>query len=406
MRTSAELKDGFARIQELSRKYRATTDAAERRLLQQQIDRLDAEAAADGIAARQALLDHLDGDASVAMARARDAAAGSASRGLDSAELREFVTPGSTTTDLWVKPSQEQVLTSAAAFAKRDAHTYLTTDTGTIGSAYYFTPELYQNVVLGLLSASGVLEANPTVLVTDHLRDIQVPVLSSDAVASAGTEGSAATAAHTTGTSVTLGAHRFDGVFTVSVEMLMSSEYNLEQLLSTFAVRATANKVAAMLALGNGTTEPQGLFYAGAVTAGATTASATAATMDEMIAAGKAVPKGYRKNSRWVVSDVLHTALLALKNGEGDYLLRTIEGGGEQFMGRPLFTEPQADQSGMSATEVHCVTGDFSGFFVRLSNLFFRRSDSDPLNPTFHFAIWLDAKVADANALRSLVMSA
>ncbi len=118
------------------------------------------------------------------------------------------------------------------------------------------------------------------------------------------------------------------------------------------------------------------------------------------------IAKGYRKTAKMVASDALHTAMLAWKNGAGDYLLRTLEGGGEQFAGKALFTEPQADQSGMSASEIHAVYGDFSGYFVRTTPMFFERRDDDPLNPTFTFAIWTDAKVADANSLRSLSMSA
>jgi HK97 family phage major capsid protein len=318
--------------------------------------------------------------------------------------LRDFLTPGSPVTDYWVRPTREQVMGPASKFATRSA--YLTTDTATTGAAYFFTPELYQKVVTGIIDSSGVLEAEPTMIVTDHLRQIQVPVLTQDAVATAGVEGSPATATNTEGDAVTLGAHRYDGKFAVSIETIMASEYDLTSLLSTFAIRAIASKTAEMLALGNGTTQPQGLFTAAGVTVGKTAASKTVVTSTECIQFMKALPKGYRKAARIVASDALHTYMLSWLDAEGQYLLRSIEGGGDQFMGKPMFTEPQADQSGMSASEVHAVAGDFSGYYVRLSPMFFRRSDADPLNPVFTFAIWLDAKIADAQSLVSLAMSA
>ena len=331
---------------------------------------------------------------------------GNASSGPTHDEVRTFVTPGSPVRDLWLRPAAEEHICRAAELGRRgDTVPYLTTPNST-GADHFFVPELYNQVAMGMLAASGILEANPTVITTNHLRPILVPYLSSDATATAGTEGSPATAAHTAGNGITLGAFRYDGLFSVSIETLMASEFNVENLLTTFAIRATANKVAAMLALGNGTTEPQGLFDTAAVVMGVTTASTTLATADEVLALTKSVSKGYRKQSVLVTSDVLHTQLLQLKDGQGDYLLRSIEGGGQQFAGKPLYVEPQADQSGMSATEVHAICGDFAGYFVRLSPMLFRRSDADPLNPQFSFAVWCDAKVVDANSLRALLMHA
>lgn len=336
--------------------------------------------------------------------RLRGPAGRAADGGPSGRELRDFVTPGSATTQLWVTPPREIVVGSPNQFAQRTASPYLTSDTATVGSAYYFTTDLYQNVVMGLLDASGILEAQPTMIVTNHIRPIQVPVLQVDAVAAAGTEGSAATQTNTEGDKVELGAFRYDGKFAISVEMLMASEYNLAELLSTYATRAVANKTAAMLALGNGTTEPQGLFTASAVTVGVTAAGTTTATMDEVLQTTKALGKGYRKVAKLVTSDVLHTEMLLTKQDDGDYLLDSTKEGGYTFARKPWFVEPQADQTSMSAGEVHAVYGDFaSGYFVRTTPMFLQRTDGDdPLNPQFHFAIWMDAKVADANALVSL----
>ena len=316
------------------------------------------------------------------------------------AEVREFLTPGSAQTDLWVTPGREQTIIPGSEL--RTA--WLTSDTATIGSGYYFTDQLYRSLVMFLLEASGVLEAGPTIITTDHVRPIQVPYLTADATATAGTEGSEATDANITGTAVDLGAFRWDGKFTVSAEMLMSSELPLESLLTTFAQRSLANRVAQQLAIGagSGSSECDGVFTTGTVTVGKTAAAVDGILMDEILEGFKALDKGYRKRSSIVVSDVLHTSLVSLKDDTGQYLLRTLEGGGEQLFGHPLYVEPQADQSGMSTGEVHAVMGDFGGLFVRFGPFFFRRSDADPLNPEFVWATWCASKLVDPKSLRSV----
>ncbi|MFA4929869.1 MAG: phage major capsid protein, partial [Patulibacter sp.] len=261
-----------------------------------------------------------------------------------------------------------------------------------------------RNHFLGSSCASYLRKSG--LIITNHLRPIQVPRLDTDATATAGVEGSPATDANTVGSSVTLAAHRVDGVFTCSLELLLASEYNLESLLATFAQRAIQAKVSAYLSTGaGGGTAPQGAFTAAAVTVGETAASQTAITVDEWVNLMKSIPKGARKGARIVASDVAHTELLKAKTGMGDYLLDTVDGGGYSFAGSPLFTEPQADQGGMTTGEVHVVAGDWSSFFVRMTPFYFKRTDGDdPLNPKFTFCLWMDSAVVGPD-LRSLDMA-
>jgi HK97 family phage major capsid protein len=329
---------------------------------------------------------------------------------LPDSTLKEFLTPGSPVKEYWCKPGREQIVGKAQQFvAKEGAAPYLTSDVSTTGSGYFFTPELYRNVVMGLIETSGVLEANPTLILTDHLRPIQVPVLEVDAVATAGTEGSPATPTNTEGDAVTLGHFRYDGSFAVSREIVMASEYRVEDLLATFATRAVGNKVAEMLAVGAGSTEPVGIFTGAAV--GKTCASATVVTPEDVIALTKSVGKGYRKQARMVASDEFHTAMLNWREddseGTGGFLLRSLDEGGYQIAGKPVYTEPQADSAGISANDVVAVYGDVaSGYFVRMTPMLWARNDADPLNLVFTFAIWIDANIADAGAVKSLKMGA
>jgi len=320
-------------------------------------------------------------------------------------EFAEFMRPGSLQKEYWLKPGADQVLVKGADLRKF----YGTGDTGggTSGAGYWYTTEQWPEVIMGLQAASGVLEAGPTLVITNHLRPIQIPVLTADATAVAGAEGSDATAAETVATGAMLSAYRYDGALSVSAETIMSADLSpgVDELMSTFAVRALADQTAAQLALGDGTTEPVGVFTASIVTAGVTAASATAVLPDEMIGLVKSVGKGYRKRSQLVVSDVLHTHMLKWKDDTDAYVLRSTDGGGYQFAGYPVFTEPQADQTSMSASEVHAVFGSFAdGLVVRFSPFLFAKDDSNPLLVLFRFAQWIDAAVTDTAALRSLKM--
>ena len=256
-----------------------------------------------------------------------------------------------------------------------------------------------------MLKGSGVLEAWPTVVLTNHRRPINVPRVTADATASAGPEGSAATDTNSTGDDITLNAYRYDGRFTVSIELLMASEINLEELLTDLASRAIANQVAAQLALGDGTTEPAGVFTSGVVTTGVTAAAETSITVDEaMECCTTALPKGYRKQAK-VVSDELFTSLLTARDDNGQFMLRTLDGGGSTFCGKPMFQEPAADQTSISTGEIHLVAGDFErGLLFRSTPMLFKRTDGDdPPNPVFHFAAWVDSAIADTAALRCVV---
>lgn len=330
------------------------------------------------------------------MAALESSAPAHVGRPVDS-EFKEFCRPGSGVTEYWVRPKAEQIVGKASNLLETKA--YLTTDTApaTSGAGYWFTDELYRQIVMGIQDASGVLEADPTIVITNHLRDIQIPVLSVDAVATAGVEGSDATATETDGSAVTLGKFRYDGKFSVSAETIMAAEYGVDELMATYASRAVANRVAEMLAMGDGTTEPGGAFVES--TLGTTAASQTAVTAKEMLEFTKTLSKGYRKTARLVVSDALHTQMLEWTDDNGAYLLRSLEGGGYTFAGKPVFLEPQADQGGVSAAEVHAVYGDFSGMIIRMSPMLFHKDDSNPLVVVYRFAIWLDSLVADANAL-------
>jgi len=318
---------------------------------------------------------------------------------------RDFMTPGSLTKEYWISPAAEQTV---GRLSRLTTKAYLTSDTGggTSGAGYWFTDEQYRDVLMGLQAASGVLEADPTFVVTNHLRDIQVPVLTADATATVGVEGSDGTAAETDGTVATLGHYRYDGVFSVSGETILSAEYAVDELMSTYASRSIANIVAAKLAMGVAATpEPSGVFTS-STTTGVTAASQTAVTADEVLDLTKSVGKGFRKGAKLVMSDVLHTSLLKLKDDTDGYLLRSLDGGGYQFAGYPVFVEPQADQSGLSAGEIHAVFGDFNSYFVRMTPMLFHKDESNPLVVKYRFGIWLDAKVGVAAGLRNLKLAA
>ena len=98
--------------------------------------------------------------------------AGAGRSSASSPELRALVTPGSSTTEMWLRPTRDEVMTRASEFRVTP---YLTTTGNVPGGDHFFTPELYREVVTGLVAASGVLEANPTLTGLPELIGICAP---------------------------------------------------------------------------------------------------------------------------------------------------------------------------------------------------------------------------------------
>ncbi len=313
-----------------------------------------------------------------------------------SPELRDFMTANSAVKQFTIEVPDRQFraneMTTGAA-------------TGAATGGFLFHDAMYPRIIQSLVAGSGVLAAGATILTTSHLRDILIPVQTADMTAAQHGETEAATQTWAAQSQLTLETFRQDGFFIVTQELAKAAEYDLQGYLADCAGRALSAKVAESVATDDGSSKPNGL--ANAAAAGKTAASQTTVTADEVIDLYQSLALPYRRIGSFIVSDGLFSQMLRWKDGEGHYLLRTLDGATSQFMGRPLYVEPQFDDP--AAGTVVAVFGDVGRFVVRMTPIQFERDDSAFLTSfmsVYRFATYLDCDLPDLAAVKKLVMAA
>ena len=284
---------------------------------------------------------------------------------------------------------------------------------GTTTASNYLIPTLlWQDLVYHMNAQSAILRAGPTIIRTPGDGSIDVPVLLTDATATAGAEVTAATnSAYAVFSKVTLKAWREEGFMTLSEEMARSSDFPFMQVMNDVANRALATKAATDYCIGAGSTAPDGLFVAveADCTAGPTAAAVDTFTADELQQTFYTLPQPYRPVASWIVSTPAMKVIAAMKDAEDRYLwypsLR--EGEPDRLFGRPIFEDAHADASGTIATgEEHVVVGDMSKFWISYAGGIDIGASRDmrfnEWEIVFRFALWHDCNVIDVQAFTAL----
>lgn len=279
--------------------------------------------------------------------------------------------------------------------------------------AYYnIATKLWNEVVYHENAQSGVLKAGPKIIRTPGDGPLQIPVLSTDAAAAAGTEGSApANSTYPVFTRPELKAYRVDGYMVVSDEMMRSPDYPFYDVLSEIAARALATQEAIVLARGGGTTEGNGLFPQ--ATAGITAASQTTFTMDELRQLYFKPVAGERANGKFLMSTIAMQTLALMKDGTGNYLWRgaTEATLPDTLLGKPCIEEAHADaNNAIAATEKHVVFGSVDGFWVRYAGgLVIEPSKEFSFTSwltVIRFALWMDCGLVRPGSIYRLTQHA
>lgn len=278
-----------------------------------------------------------------------------------------------------------------------------------------FTSSLYPEIITSLLAASAPLEAGATIVATpnDSLQPLLVPVLSTEMTAMAHAELDDAVDAGGDITAHTLTGFRADGLSVLTEELIRSAGYDLPGFIGKAFGRAIAAKTAEWLAAGGGTTEPSGIITA---TTGKTCTSKTVLTPQDLIDLYLSTGKAYQKIGSYVVSSHALAQMLAWRDdsggaGTGQFLLDHDEAGRLTFLGRPVFVEPNLNGAGAALADgdTAAVFGDFSGFWVRVSEVHIRADQGGADFPKFitrlAMAAWIDSVIVDPLALRACVMA-
>ena len=258
-------------------------------------------------------------------------------------------------------------------------------------------------------SRSALFAAARKIETGEDISPIQVPIL---ATVGAGdqerAEGSTITADDAGLDEVTLGAYSYAGIQLASNQLLASSSVSVQDVVVKALARRLVDSYRARLAVGTGSSQPQGITVGAG--AGVTAASATAVTADELVDLVHSVSPESRdtRTSAFVMADSTWQTIRKLKASDGLYLVGDLGNGAAlELLGYRVIID-QA-MPAMTTGLRPIVFGAISeAFMVRTTDVRIESSvdagwETD--QTSFRAVQWLDAKVVDASAIRALTMA-
>ncbi len=289
----------------------------------------------------------------------------------------------------------------------------LTKGTATAGGHTVGTG-FYAQLVDHLIEVSGVMQAGPTVLITDRGDSLPIPRTTAHSTATSEiAEAAAITESDPAFNQLVLNAYKYGVIVQVSYELMEDTYVDLLGYLAMQAGRAVGNAFGTRLVTGTGTSQPQGVATAATtgVTGGAGVAGAF--TGDNLIDLFYSVIAPYRNSPAcgWLMRDTTLAAARKLKDTQGQYLWQPSlqVGAPDTLLGKPVFTDPAVAAVAVSAKSV--LFGDMSRYFVRqVKDIRFERSDQFAFNAdltTFRCVLRGDGGLADTTgAVKAFVGNA
>lgn len=192
----------------------------------------------------------------------------------------------------------------------------------------------------------------------------------------------------------------------VSWELLEDSPINLEDHIANNFARRIARKLAVDLLVGDGTGEPEGLFFA-QTAMDEVTANAAGPTYAELLGAVAALDPEYRQNAKWLMNDATWVGILGMTDEAGRPLILPqaqsgIQGGVPlQLLGYPVVIDQGAPAIGDQAKFI--AFGDLrESYIVRQVNGFhlLRLNELYAVNGFVGFLGWAryDGRVQNLNS--------
>ena len=210
----------------------------------------------------------------------------------------------------------------------------------------------------------------------------------------------------------TLGAFKYEATgagglpMKVSWELLEDSPINLEDHIANNFARRIARKLAVDLLVGDGTGEPEGLFFA-QTAMDEVTANAAGPTYAELLGTVAALDPEYRQGAKWLMSDATWVGILGMTDEAGRPLILPqaqsgIQGGVPlQLLGYPVVIDQGAPAIGDQAKFI--AFGDLrESYIVRQVNGFhlLRLNELYAVNGFVGFLGWAryDGRVQNLNS--------
>ena len=205
-----------------------------------------------------------------------------------------------------------------------------------------------------------------TILNTQSGEDIKVPKQTAFSTGTATAEAAAFAVSNPTTSFLTLRAHKFGTLITVSRELLEDSGIDLVSFLGRQAGNAVGNIVNEKLAMGTGTVEPRGIVTASAEGKVGSTAVAGAFSADDLIDLVHSIDNGYANKPSGVGFQMRRSTigtLRKLKDNQGAFIYDPTQGTQALLLGYPVFENPHVPAITNEAKSV--IFGDMSYYHVR-----------------------------------------
>lgn len=226
----------------------------------------------------------------------------------------------------------------------------------------FLVPLEFEREIVRALDEENVIRRLAKVVTTHHER--KIPVALGHSVAQWTTENSAYTESNPTFGQKQIDAYKLTDLCRVSVELLKDSTFDIEAYLRQEFARAFGIAEEEAFCVGNGTTQPTGIFTANGGTVGVTAASATAITVDEIISLVHALKAPYRKNAKFLMNDATVALLRKLKDQNGQYLWQpSVQAGTpDRLLGYEIYTSPYVPVAQAGALTI--AFGDFKNYWI------------------------------------------
>jgi len=271
----------------------------------------------------------------------------------------------------------------------------------------------YEKLIAHLIEVSGIMQAGPTVLNTSTGEQMLIPKTTSHSTAALVAEAGTIGASDPVFAQAALDAYKYAVLLQVSHELANDTSVDLLSYLAMQAGRAVGNAFGSALAIGTGSSQPQGVVPVASVGVTGGAGVAGAFTSDNIIDLFYSVIAPYRNSQScaFVMRDATVASVRKLKDTTGQYLWQpSIQlGVPDTLLGKRLITDPFIPAVALSARSV--LFGDFSQFYVRLvESLRFERSDDFAFNTdliTYRCILRGDSELVDVTgAIKAFVGNA
>lgn len=266
-------------------------------------------------------------------------------------------------------------------------------------SNFYSTKEQYK----------GFMDTMPTVLMTDHGRDVKWPVLNQFGTAALVAEAGTLAGDDMKFGTIELEAYKIGRYTLVSRELFEDTDIPLEMVIAEDFGRSVAKVEDSWFVAGTGTVQPTGVANAGAAggtVLGGTTVATLNPTFDNLIDMVYALDRDIlmENNACYLMTHATNGAIAKLKDTDGQYLWRPnlVEARPMEIVGYPIKSSPHLPAVNGLSNRV--IFGDFRrGCVVRTVNSArYERSEHFAFNTdqtALRITLRTDMKIRDASAL-------